>query len=269
MDQSILYADIENLQDIAKQALIATMNQWPAEFPRPEIIKLYVKADQTELWKIWVSHNIPDIEAIVKGVQHYSLNASKNSADIALALDALFDLLKGRARNIAILSDDSDYVSLFAVIKQEMGTMDDPTKLFKWFMTNRPGTRSKILSDFFPAKYIQVVNYTSKNIAVTEGSQKENAEMDVYAESVSEEEQIALAIIKEIPVGAFKSSDCKKVIQRNFPDHPLAKADSAVFGTQFSKNIWPILEKYGIKSEKTARRPRKYEMTREVKAKAG
>jgi hypothetical protein len=267
MDQSILYADIENLQDIAKEVLIATIEQWPAEYPKPEIIKLYVRADLTELWKIWVSHNIPGVEAIVKGVQHYSWNSSKNSADIALALDALFDLLKGRAGNIAILSDDSDYVSLFAVLKQEMGMMNNPSKLFKWFMTNRPGTRSRILSDFFPSEYIQIVNYTAQSEGVKEGRPQEIVPKDFSGDPVSEEEQIALAIIKDIPAGTFRSSDCRKAIKRNFPDHSLAGAESALFGSQFLKVIWPILDKYGVKSEKSKRGPRKYEMTPEAKAK--
>src|SRR5271157_4660896 len=157
MVQSIFYIDIENLQDIAKEAITAALDHWPEEFPRPAILKLYVKADQTELWKIWASHNISSIEVAIKGVQHYTFTGSKNSADIALALDAFADVLKGRTQHIAIMSDDSDFAGLFAVIKQETSFSENLKVPFKWFMTNRPDTRSQMLNDFFPAEYIQTV----------------------------------------------------------------------------------------------------------------
>lgn len=59
MAQSILYVDIENLQEIAKQAILSVVEHWPVEFPKPGIVNLYVKADQVELWRFWANHNIP------------------------------------------------------------------------------------------------------------------------------------------------------------------------------------------------------------------
>jgi hypothetical protein len=268
LDQSILYVDIENLQDIAKQALYNTIENWPESFPKPITIKLYVKADQTELWKIWANHNIHGIEVIVKGVQHYTLNGSKNSADIALALDALADLLKNRTKHIAIMSDDSDYVSLFMAFKQEIGITESPGTLFKWFMTNRSGTRSQVLNEFFPSEYIHIVGCATLSDNLSECTQKGVTNQELN-KNVTEEEQIAIAIIHNIPVGTFKSADCKKLILQNFPRHDLNKIDSAAYGTQFLKIIWPILEKYGVKSEKSSRKPRKYEMTQEAKNKVG
>ena len=77
MEQSTLYVDVENLQEIAKQIIISAINNWPADFPKPNIINLYVRADQTQLWNIWANHNIPSIEVKVAGVQHYTLVGSK------------------------------------------------------------------------------------------------------------------------------------------------------------------------------------------------
>jgi hypothetical protein len=268
LDQSIFYVDIENLQDIAKQALSTAIGHWPEEFPNPMTIKLYVKADQTELWKIWTSHNIPDVEVIVNGVQHYAISGSKNSADIAIALDALADLLKSRTRHIAIMSDDSDYVSLFMALKQEIGVTENPKTLFKWFMTNRSGTRSQVLNDFFPSEYIYTVVCSSPFDIPSDRTQKEVSNIEPAKNLSPEEELIAVAIIRNIPVGTFKSADCKKVIKQNFPKHDFNKIDSAAYGTQFLKTIWPILEKYGVKSDKSSRGPRKYEMTQEAKNKS-
>jgi hypothetical protein len=285
MDLSIFYVDIENLQEIAKRSLINAVQRWPADFPSPGMIKLYVKADQTELWRIWSSHNIPALEVQVNGVQHYTYNGSKNSADISIAVDALSDLLQGRTKNLAIMSDDSDYATLFAAIKREICSAENSRVPFKWFMTDRPDTRSPVLRDFFPAEYVHIVTGTMNSTAETE-HKKSPPNNDPFGDDApfedvpfednpfdnnsfdhpfTEEENFARVIIQKIPVGPFRSGDCKKIIKQYFPKHDLSKNDSALFGTQFLKVIWPFLEKYGVKSEKSSRGPRKYEMTEEAK----
>jgi hypothetical protein len=281
MAESILYVDIENLQDIAKEAITAALEHWPEEFPRPAILKLYVKADQTELWKIWASHKIPSVEVVIKGVQHYTFTGSKNSADIAIALDAFADVVKERTQYVAVMSDDSDFAGLFAAIKQETGLAENSKVPFKWFMTNRPDTRSQLLNDFLPAEYIQTVVCSSPAV-ISKGPKPKRA-APVHKQNpppaskpkkpapagnnLSEAEGIAKAIIKNMPAGPFKSTDTKKIIKQYFPNHPLAKADSAAFGNHFSKDIWPILEKYGVQLPNPNRKPRKYEMTEEAKKK--
>jgi hypothetical protein len=260
MDQSILYVDIENLQEIAKQALQVAIGHWPEEFPRPGMLKLYVRADQTELWKIWASHNVHSIEVQVKGVQHYTFNGLKSTADMSLALDALADLLKGRTKHIAVLSDDSDYITLFSAVK-ENGFSEISEITFKWFMTDRPDTRSQLLIDFFPADYIHTVAYSRVSDIPLADNQKDTLAVD----SSTEEERIAKAIIENLPVGLFKSSDCKKIITRFFPEHDLSKSDSAKFGIQFSKDVWPVLERYGVQLPNPNRKPKKYELTEAAK----
>jgi hypothetical protein len=267
LDHSIFYVDIENLQDIAKEAVAAALANWPEGFPQPGIVKLYVKADITEMWKIWASHNIPGAQVQVKGVQHYTFAGSKNSADLFLALDALADFLKGRTKYIAVFSDDSDFASLLAAVKNEMNPSDNPRALFKWFMTNRPDTRSQVLTDFLPSEYIHTVAAAFAP-ALEEGRfKRELPEKLPQNNSLTIEEQIAVTIIREIPLGLFKSVDCKKILVRNFPKHPMANANSAAFGTQFANEIWPILEKYGVQIPNPNAKPRKYEMTDEAKRK--
>jgi hypothetical protein len=280
LDQSILYVDIENLQEIAQQTLKSAFENWPPEFPRIGTLKLYVRADQVGLWRIWAGHQFPTIETVVKGVQHYTVSGSKNSADIALALDAITDLLKGRTQYIAIMSDDSDYATLFAAIKLETNTTGNQKVPFKWFMTNRSDTRSPMLTDFFPTEYIQTIvcalpTAISKEpdckLSTPAPNQRSTSSLKTKKTSSesnsSEAEAIAQAIIKNTQIGPFKSSDCKKIISRDFPKHILTKANNAVFGTQFAKEIWPILEKYGVQLPNPNKKPRKYEMTQEAKGK--
>lgn len=281
MYQSIFYVDIENMQDVAKEAVTEAMNHWPEDFPKPGVIKLYARADQTEMWKIWISHYFSSIEVQVKGVQHYSLTNSKNSADILLAIDAITDVLKGSTKYVAILSDDSDFANLFAAIKQETLSSENPEVPFRWFMTNRPDTRSSILTDFFPAEYIQTVGCSApaatpkkpKSTPSTVVPKEKNPASLKLKKTVpvdtnnSEEDAIVKTIMKNIKAGPFKSADCQKIIKQHFPQNPLSIASSAAFGTQFSKDIWPILEKYGVLLPNPNHKPRKYEMTDEAKNK--
>jgi hypothetical protein len=265
MDQSILYVDIENLLEIAQETLLSVIQQWPPEFPRPKIIKLFVRADQVELWKIWTGHHIPSIEIQVKGVQHYTYSGAKNSADLALALDVITDLLKDRTKYVTIISDDSDYAALFTAIKQEVNLAEVNKVPFKWIMTNRQDTRSSLLTGFFPDEYIYTVPIVIAPIIPGKLNNKRSIQSE---EASNENEIIAKTVIQNLPTGSFKSSDCKKIIVQYYPKHQLAKLDSAQFGTVFSKEIWPILQKYGVQLSNPNRKPRKYENTDESKSKA-
>ena len=263
MDIVGLYVDVENLQDIAKRAILSTIENWPDEFPQPTMLRLYVRADQTELWQIWATDKYPSIDVQVKGVQHYILKGSKNSADLSLALDALSDILKGRATHIAILSDDSDFASLYAKLKYELQDKENRHIPFLWFVTDRPDTRSPTLSDFFPAECLRMINCAFGK----ETDSKRKGKHSIEELASNEEERIALTIIQNIPVGIFKSTDCKKIIDFYFPQHSLSKTDSAKFGAQFLKTIWPLLENYGVGEPHPDKRPHKYEMTETAKKK--
>lgn len=157
MDSLGLYVDVENLQDVAKEAIADTFERWPDDFPRPRLLHLYVKADNAGVWRLWAIHAFPGLEIKVSGVQHYSTDSSKNSADIALALDAFADLLKGRTSGIAILSDDSDFAILFGKIEQEIPKPVNGKLPFIWFQTDRRQTRSSMLNEFLPSHYVRTV----------------------------------------------------------------------------------------------------------------
>ncbi len=263
MDKVGLYIDVENLQGIAKQTIISAYNQWPKEFPRPTMVKLYVRADQVQLWHIWATDRFPALNVLVEGVQHYALHGSKNAADIMLALDALADLLREKVTHVAILSDDSDFASLFAKIKQETQQVAKHKIPFIWFVTDRPDTRSSTLSDFLPLGYLQMVSCADMKTIIPDQEQGH----PIDENQLTEEDRMARAIIRHIAVGFFKSTDCRRTIAHYFPQHPLADADNPTFGTLFAKTLWPILENYGVIHISPGKKPRRYEMTKAAKNK--
>jgi hypothetical protein len=262
VDSVGLYVDVENLMDVAKEAITRVFEQWPEELQRPSMLRLYVRADQVELWRFWAAERrfSPDIQVV--GVQHHTLKGSKNSADLALALDAITDLLKGKTTYAAILSDDSDFATLFIKISKEVPRLDSGKFPFIWFMTDRPNTRSPILDEFIPADYVRTVICSVKKSVISHRKNKLTPE-----HKENQDVLIAQTIVQNIPIGNFKSTDCVKLIRQYFPKHSLAKLDSASFGTQFVKTLWPILEGYGVQVTNTSRRPRRYEMTEEAKRK--
>jgi hypothetical protein len=157
MDCTGLYVDVENLLDVAKEAIMDTLAQWPEELPHPSLLHLYVKADNSGVWRLWATDAFPSIDVKVTGVQHYAADGSKNSADIALALDAISDLLRSRTTHVAIISDDSDFAILFGKIEQEIPKPGNGKLPFIWFQTDRPHTRSSMLNEFLPAYYVRTV----------------------------------------------------------------------------------------------------------------
>ena len=267
------YIDVENLQGAkqesgnAQKIVKSLVVTWPQSAPRISKISLYVRADQVELWGLWAKSEFPDVLVSVKGVQHFSYSQSKNSADIAMALDALSDTLLGRVNFVVLLSDDSDFIALYVKLRDEqeqIGYSDKEVPL-EWVLTDREGTRSDTIKDFFPNKYIRVVPFPTGTSGATyntgeNGSGGEN--LPIQAEG-DDFRKMALAIIENIPVGEFKSTDCREVISRCSPDHPLATASDPTYGTDFYKKIFPILESYGV--DNPSARPRRYYMTQRAK----
>ncbi|MDD5190258.1 MAG: NYN domain-containing protein [Dehalococcoidales bacterium] len=279
MPITTLYVDVENLTEFAKKAIVATLEQWPADFPKPDNMRFYVRADQTRLWHFWADHMFPEIKVSINGIQRYGYGViSKNLADMALVLDAISDLLTHRVTHIAILSDDSDYVALFSAIKQELPQYSSNDLPFMWFLTDRPDTHSRALNDFLPARYLRTISYTENKVAapapaviVEKPPIMHHIPVMIPREKPPilnrqpEYEAIAKAIIQRIPVGPFRSNDCMKIVRNQFPNNHISKSDNATFGNQFAKNIWPLLEKAGVRLPNPDKKPRKYEMTEEAK----
>ena len=277
-----LYIDVDNLQNDAQELIASLVEDWPHGVPQLSKIVLYVRADLAALWEMWSLTLAPNMEVEVKGVQHFSMQGSKNSADIAIAVDAVTDLVRGRISHVAVFSDDSDFMALFAKVKAETKQAQEASNRvpFLWILTDRPGTKTPNIRQFFPSEYLHVVRMPSQpqppQPSKTPGSPaiKSNKPVKVMApdelmpdelipDELIPDELIAEAILKEVPVGTFKSADCHQIVKQRFPQAPAAKQTGAAFGVYIANNIWPLLEAKGVKLANT--KPRKYEMTQAAK----
>ncbi len=270
-----LYIDVDNLQSDAQELIASLVEDWPHEVPQLSKIVLYVRADLAALWEMWSLTLAPNMEVEVKGVQHFSMQGSKNSADIAIAVDAVTDLVRGRISHVAVFSDDSDFMALFAKVKAETKQAQEASNRvpFLWILTDRPGTKTPNIRQFFPPEYLHVVRMPSQlqppqpsktrtPPAVSSDKSAKAASPDELI-AASPDELIVEAILKEVPVGTFKSADCHKIVKQRFPQAPAAKQTGAAFGVYIANNIWPLLEAKGVKLANT--KPRKYEMTQAAK----
>ena len=124
-----VYVDVENLQGEAQELMSGLMFNWPDSAPPPSRLTLYVRADQTELWYLWALDQFENVEVVVKGIQHFSRDSSKNSADIAIATNAITDFVRGRISYVVVFSDDSDFISLYSAIRDEVDQTQGPDSL--------------------------------------------------------------------------------------------------------------------------------------------
>ena len=96
------------------------LENWPDKVPAATRLTLYVRADQTELWRLWATSQFANMEVVVHCTQHFSMSSTKNSADIAIATSAMADLLLRRGSHVVVFSDDSDFISLYIAIRNEL-----------------------------------------------------------------------------------------------------------------------------------------------------
>ena len=133
-----LYVDVENLQSHGQAVIQSLVEHWPDKAPAPSRLTLYVRANQVELWRLWAASRFSDLEVVVKGTQHFSMTSTKNSADIAIATNAMADLIAGRVAHVALLSDDSDFISLYGAVRDEPEIpLSDGKVPFLWIVTDR------------------------------------------------------------------------------------------------------------------------------------
>ena len=268
LQSSGLYVDVENLNSDGQAMITKLVEDWPAHVPAPSQLALYVRADQVELWRLWAATRFKDMKVAVRGTQRFSLSSSKNSADIAIATNAMTDLILKRITYVVVFSDDSDFISLYVAIRDEPDVlMEDGSVPFLLVVTDREGSLSATIKHFFPIDQLHIIATRPSSagaVAETKASRTGKSGNSANPAEVAWSE-IAEQILKDIPVGAFKSTDCQAVIKKHWPQHPMAKAGGASFGSDFKNNIWPILQTYGVKISEPGKAPIPYEMTVEAK----
>ena len=294
-----LYIDVENLYPDGQTVIETLLEGWPAGWPAPSRLSLYTRADQAELWRLWAEHHFSHLEVTACGTQHFSWSSTKNSADIAIAINAMTDLVLGRVSNVVVLSDDSDFISLYVAIRDEQGIPRvDGRPPFLWAVTDRKGPLSTTVEQFFPPTHLYVVSpermRAQKTAEVIRQLQSPPPEPSIVTlpapervEPAPKPEQapldnlkateppsqkptevlrdMAKAVIEELPVGPFKSGEAQAIIKKYWPEHQMARASSASFGTDFRNRVWPFLEVCGVRIPNPNKKPILYEMTAEAK----
>ena len=274
-----LYADIENLQNRGQRVILNLAENWPPTAPPLKSLTLYVRADTTELWRAWATSAFPNLDVVVSGIQHFTRDVSKNSADIAITANAMADWLIGRISHVAVISDDSDFISLYAAMRQELERRGEPAAdvPFLWIVTDRQRTVSEVARQFFPKDKLHVVStsepeppapVSKPEPAPTPApvSKPEPAPAPLTLSDYPTMNDIAVAIIRRMQVGPFRSTDCQPIIRQLWPSHPLAAADGPAYGTDFKNSVWPILQNYGVRIPNSSAQPVRYEMTDVAKA---
>ena len=257
-----VYVDVENLQTAAQEVVRALMASWPDSFPTPSLLSLYVPADQSDLWSMWAESHFPGIPVKAKGIQHFSNTPAKNSADIAIAVDAMADFLMRRIACVAVVSDDSDFISLYSKLRDEQAAIGhQPGKVpFLWVVTDRPRTRSLFMQEFFPNSHVHAVHYPQKSGSAKQTNLGTPSKTEQKAESERILEDMAQAIIEQIPPGKFKSTDCREIIKECWSEHSLATDPPNIYGVKFRELLLPILAERGIFEPDIDKKPREYEM---------
>ena len=270
--------DTENLRgpEYARQVVAAVAANWPSHRPPLSSVSLYVRADKTELWRLWAESAFPTLTLRVRGVQRFSANNSKNSADLAIAADAVSDLVMGLAKDVAVVSNDSDFGALFVKVRELAREANAETAPFLWIHPPEGGALSPEIDEFIPPVFrwnlaatlmaptapepAQSVGRPTPELlphanrrALPAGSANDNVTNEAMAEE----------LIRRLPPGRFRAVNAQEIISKRWPKHPAA-GDTAQFGQFLSKEIWPILQKRGVTMPRKSS-PRTYEISQAAK----
>lgn len=150
-----IYVDTENLRepDLAQDVIEQTIANWPVEYPAISSVSLYVRADKVALWRMWVEASYPDLKVRVRGVQHFSREMAKNSADLAITADAIGDLAAGLATFVGVISNDSDFGALFVKVREMAQETDSAQLPFLWITAPGGGGISPEIERFIPDRF--------------------------------------------------------------------------------------------------------------------
>ena len=267
-----LYVDVENLHTDGQVLIQRLIEDWPDQVPALSRLTLYVKADQVELWRLWATSRFTGMEVVVNGTQHFSMSATKNSADIAIATNAMADLVLRKISHVVVFSDDSDFISLYVAIRDETAVPATEGKVpFLWVVTDRESSVSSTVKRFFPPDQLHLVSADGKGLVLPPEATASPPATETMTSEVKVTGTVldmARAVVRGIDVGPFKSTDCQGIIKEHWHGHSLASASGASFGAEFKNNIWPVLQGWGVRISNPGKNPVKYEMTKEAKANA-
>ena len=197
--------------------------------------------------KILVDEHIPEAAVVsLRNQNHQVKRVKKGNPDTNI-------LAQAKAGGRTLVTFDTGFRNL----AKDNGIPQNGIILF----TNVEGTMPDTLAKFVVDKVKQ--NHTLGRNLVEISCKNQTTKPKTTASTRTVEDQIAEAIIKEIPIGRFKSTRCRPIISKRFSNHKMAKMTDAEFGTEFLTSIWPHLKKRGVTIAQ--RSPTRYEITKVAK----
>ena len=283
---SAVYVDTENLQDNdrARDTVAQVIAGWPDGCPPLSALSLYVRADKTAMWQLWADAEYPTLRVRVRGVQHFTNNKAKNSADLAITADAIGDLATGQAATIAVVSNDSDFGALFIKVKELASAAGAEQTPFLWITTADGSSGiSPEIERFIPERLRWDLSATPASQALmpepepaapqpatppTPSKAPPTAEPPAptpppaSSNGTASNAAIAAELIRRLPVGKFKAADAQKVIKSRWPRHP-AIGNTSKVGNLLNE-VWPMMQERGVLMTRKSS-PRTYEITQAAK----
>ncbi|MCY4416850.1 MAG: NYN domain-containing protein [Chloroflexi bacterium] len=275
-----IYVDTENLRDSdhAQNLVDRIVADWPWDHAPLGSLSLYVRADRVASWEMWAEAAYPDLRVRVRGVQHFTNNKAKNSADLAITADAVADLVTGQANAVAVVSNDSDFGALFVKVKELARSVGVEPTPFLWITSPEAGGLSSELERFIPQSLRWDLSESDRPSVAAEPRERAQpappqlpvserpAALPAALQpesSNSQNEAIADELIRRLPVGQFKAADAHQVVRARWSDHPSA-GGAARMGQFLLNELWPILQKRGVTMPRKSS-PRTYEITQAAK----
>lgn len=268
---SAVYVDTENLTpaanadsvDFAQSLISRIVNDWPDDYPPIGRLALYVPADKTSQWRIWasslMSNRTPrattgagwgrwrepvlaERNELVKvhGVQHFSRSNSKNSADMAIALDVVDDLLLSqRADFAAVFSNDSDFYALFDKLQEIVVGLGHPAGAVPllWIVAPNGNNLSSEIKRFLLPHFVWDLLGESKDDRPSESTQGDQSEVS---------QDIIQGLVSQMNHNQqYRASELHDICKSSYPDDEMSGFDTAVFG-MYLKNSAPQLSDLGV-----------------------
>ncbi len=310
---SAIYVDTENLTppaggddiDFAQGLISRIVTEWPDGYPPIGLLTLYVTADKTSQWRIWANDlltaqttHMPASESSpwrlpakaaserglvrVRGVQRFSRNGSKNSADMAIVLDVFDDLLLSkRADFSALISNDSDFYSLFDKLHEVLCELGHPVSKIPllWIVAPNGNNLSPEIKRFLSPQFVwDLSDKSDQDHASSLNREVASALTTVVHEVLSSEAdtdqqfnsveignvddmvRVLERMVSEMTENQhYRASELHGILKMLYPTHQLSVINTASFGKILLDNVSTLrnLDVATNKTSNTARYVRK------------
>ena len=257
VDSTGVYIDAQNLgrNDPDKESAIELIfENWPSDLPAVQFARIYVDPGSDNYWSSAVRRaatqkstgplRASDLTVHVEPVQRYGKDPGKNAADFQIVLDALEDYLLEKVSYVAIVSNDSDFVSLYYKLENIAKRQNSSGGLTPFKLITHGGAGRTERLGFLPSRNVHHVGEPSvpsrapvnRTMGRRVGSDVQSmvAEIASWADEGRSFSSVAAygALLRAGLVDQFDPND---------------EDDRQKIGMWFRREIWPFLERNGVK----------------------